>query len=205
MPVREKILETALRMFRTYGIKSVTMSGIALESGVSKKTVYEHFKDKEELITEAIRFVLDMHQQNFTDFREQSPDAIMELIREMEYMEALGKEVNPVMLFEIEKYHPEVWAWIGEFKKDCVFYSIEENLQRGMKEGLYRKDLKKEIVARARQLQLEAVFDHTEYPARQYNMHEVMLQLTVHFVLGITTMKGRKLAATYLQIAEEEV
>lgn len=203
MLLKEKIMETALRLFRTYGIKSVTMFDIAKESGVSKKTVYEHFKDKEELVQEGMLFVMNGHRQQFTDFKVQSPDAIMELIREVEYMELLGKVVNPLLLFEIEKYHPEVWSLIGDFKKDCVLHSIAANLQRGIQEGLYRGDMKQEIVARARQLQLETVFATTQYPAAQYDMHEVMKQLTVHFVLGITTLKGRKLAAEYLEIAEE--
>ena len=114
------------------------------------------------------------------------------------------KALIPVMLYEVQKYHPEIWKTIEAFKKDCVLGSIAENLQRGVKEGLYRKDLKMEIVARMRQLQVEAVFDPVQYPAAQYDMHEVMTQLMQHFILGITTLKGRKLAAVYLQLKEED-
>jgi len=204
MPVRERIMETALRMFRMYGIKSVTMFDISRESGVSKKTVYEHFKDKEDLVNEGMSFLLNGHMEQFKDFRQHSANAIEELIKELEYMELLGKTVNPVMLYEIQKYHPEIWQTIETFKKDCVLGSIVENLQRGVKEGLYRKDLKMEIVARMRQLQVEAVFDPVQYPAARYDMHEVMTQLMQHFILGITTLKGRKLAAVYLQLKEED-
>jgi AcrR family transcriptional regulator len=204
MPVRERIMETALRMFRMYGIKSVTMFDISREGGVSKKTVYEHFKDKEDLVNEGMNFLLNGHMEQFKDFRQHSANAIEELIKELEYMELLGKTVNPVMLYEIEKYHPVIWKTVEAFKKDCVLGSIAENLQRGMKEGLYRKDLKMEIVARMRQLQIEAVFDPVQYPAAQYDMHEVMTQLMQHFILGITTLQGRKLAAAYLQLNEED-
>ena len=204
MPVRERIMETALRMFRMYGIKSVTMFDIARESGVSKKTVYEHFKDKEDLVHEGMSFLLNGHMEQFKDFRQHSANAIEELIKELEYMELLGKTVNPVMLYEVQKYHPEIWKTIEAFKKDCVLGSIAENLQRGVKEGLYRKDLKMEIVARMRQLQVEAVFDPVQYPAAQYDMHEVMTQLMQHFILGVTTLKGRKQAAAHLQLKEED-
>lgn len=204
MPVRERIMETALRMFRMYGIKSVTMFDISRESGVSKKTVYEHFRDKEDLVHEGMSFLLNGHVEQFKNFRQHSANAIEELIRELEYMELLGKTVNPVMLYEVQKYHPGIWKTVEDFKKDCVLDAISENLKRGTEEGLYRNDLNTTIVARMRQLQLETVFDPAQYPATQYDMHEVMTQLTQHFILGITTLKGRKIAAGYLQIKDED-
>jgi TetR/AcrR family transcriptional regulator, cholesterol catabolism regulator len=203
MPVRERIMETALRMFRMYGIKSVTMFDISRESGVSKKTVYEHFRDKEDLVNEGMSFLLNGHKEQFKDFRQHSANAIEELIKELEYMELLGKTVNPVMLYEIEKYHASIWKTIESFKRECVLGSISENLQRGVEEGLYRSDLNINIIARMRQLQVEAVFDHIQYPATQYDMHQVMKELMHHFILGITTLKGRKIAASYIQLKDE--
>ncbi|OMP79865.1 TetR/AcrR family transcriptional regulator [[Flexibacter] sp. ATCC 35208] len=203
MGVKERILETALRMFRLYGIKSVTMFDISKESGVSKKTVYEHFEDKEDLVLVGMKFVLDSHIEHFKDFRQNSANAIEELIKELEYMEMMGKTINPVMLYEIQKYHPAIWKRIEEFKKDCVLHGINENLQRGIEEGVYRSDLNMNIISRMRQLQLETVFDPEQYPVMQFDMHEVMEQLTKHFILGVATLEGRKLAAQYLHIHEE--
>ena len=204
MSVRERIMETALRMFKMYGIKSVTMFDISKESGVSKKTVYEHFEDKEELVLEGMRFVLSGHEQHFTEFRDHSANAIEELVRELEYMEMVGKTVNPVMLYEIQKYHPGIWKHIEEFKKNYVLQGIMENLQRGITEGVYRDDLHLGIISRMRQLQLETIFDPAQYPVMQYDLHQVMSHLMIHFILGVTTWKGRKLAAQYLNIQEED-
>lgn len=202
MGVKERIMETALRMFRLYGIKSVTMFDISKESGVSKKTVYEHFEDKEDLVLEGMKFVLNSHIEHFQHFRQQSANAIEQLIREVEYMEMMGKTINPVMLYEIQKYHPAIWKRIEEFKKDCVLQGITENLQRGIEEGVYRSDLNMNIISRMRQLQLETVFDPEQYPVMQFDMHEVLEQLTKHFILGVATLEGRKLAAQYLNINE---
>lgn len=204
MGVKERIMENALRMFRLYGIKSVTMFDISKETGVSKKTVYEHFEDKEDLVLEGMKFVLNSHIEHFQDFRQNSANAIEELIKELEYMEMMGKTVNPVMLYEIQKYHPAIWRRIEEFKKDYVLQGITENLQRGIEEGLYRNDLNMNIISRMRQLQLETVFDPEQYPVMQFDMHEVMEQLTKHFILGVATLEGRRLAAQYLHIEEEE-
>ena len=202
MAVKERILETALRMFRMYGIKSVTMFDISKETGVSKKTVYEHFKDKEDLVLEGMNFVLNSHIEHFQDFRILSHNAIEELLKEQEYMELMGKTVNPVMLYEIQKYHPAIWKQVESFKVSSVLHSITANLQRGIDEGIYRDDLNLNIIGRMRQLQLETVFDPTQYPVMQYDMHEVMEQLTIHFLLGITTLKGRELAEQFLNFKE---
>lgn len=203
MPVRDRILETALRMFRMYGIKSVTMFDISRESGVSKKTVYEHFRDKEELVQEGMRFMLNGHEQHLEDFRQQSANAIEELLKEVKYMEEMGNTINPVMLYEMQKYHPVIWREVETFKQEHMMRAITTNLERGIQEGSYRKDLKLNVMARMRLLQLETVFQPALYPATQFNMQEVVREITTHFILGITTPKGREIAADYIQIEKE--
>jgi AcrR family transcriptional regulator len=179
------------------------MFDISRESGVSKKTVYEHFRDKEELVQDGMRLLLSNHEQHLEDFRRHSANAIEELLSEVEYMEQLGNTINPAMLYEVQKYHPGLWQEVEVFKRDRLILAITANLERGMKEGLYRRDLKLNVMARMRLLQLETVFQPLLYPAPQFNMHEVIEQITTHFILGITTTKGRKLAAARLNIQED--
>ncbi|MBS0025994.1 TetR/AcrR family transcriptional regulator [Chitinophaga sp. 22321] len=204
MLVRERILETALKMFRTYGVKGVTMFDIARDCGISKKTVYEHFVDKQALIDEGMQQLLTNHINYFTECLQTTDNAIEEMVRNMKYVTNLAKTLNPVMLYEIQKYHPDTWKSIESFKEDGVLCNIKKNLKRGMTEGLYRQNLHIDIVARMRQLQLEAPFDQMQYPANQFEMPEVMEQVTAHFILGIATIKGHKLANQYLQIKEDE-
>ncbi|MBW8685962.1 TetR/AcrR family transcriptional regulator [Chitinophaga sp. B61] len=190
-------------MFRMYGIKSVTMFDISRESGVSKKTVYEHFKDKEELVQEGMRFMLNGHEQHLEDFRQQSANAIEELLKEVKFMEDMGNTINPVMLYEMQKYHPAIWQEVEVFKKEHLVRAITTNLERGIQEGIYRNDLKLDIMAHMRLLQLETVFQPALFPATQFNMHEVIREITAHFLLGITTTKGRKVAAGYIRIEQD--
>jgi AcrR family transcriptional regulator len=204
MLVRERILETALKMFRTYGVKGVTMFDIARDCGISKKTVYEHFVDKQALIDEGMQQLLTNHINYFTECLQTTDNAIEEMIRNMKYVTNMAKTLNPVMLYEIQKYHPDTWKSIERFREDGILCNIKENLKRGMTEGLYRQNLHIDIVARMRQLQLDAAFDPIQYPADQFEMHTVMEQVTAHFILGIATIKGHKLANQYLQIKEEE-
>lgn len=204
MVARQRILETALKMFRIYGIKGVTMFDIARDCGISKKTVYEHFSDKQALIDEGMQQLLQSHTAFFQHAIKEADNAIDELVRSMKYITGIAKTLNPVMLFEIHKYHPETWSTIENFRGNCILFGIKENLKRGMAEGVYRQNLNIEIVARMRQLQLDAAFDPVQYPAENFEMHEVMEQVTAHYILGIATIKGHKLVNQYLQIKEEE-
>lgn len=179
------------------------MFDISRECGMSKKTVYEHFRDKEELVQDGMRFLLNRHKQYLEDFRRQSANAIEELLKEVEYIEQLGNAINPVMLFEIQKYLPDIWEEVEVFKQERLLQAIVSNLERGMKEGVYRSDIKLNIIARMRLLQLDMAFEPRQFPVAQFNMHEVIKEITAHFIFGIATMKGRELAAGYLQIKED--
>ncbi|WP_291949718.1 TetR/AcrR family transcriptional regulator [Chitinophaga sp.] len=196
-------MDTAQKMFRSYGVKGVTMFDIARDCGISKKTLYEHFQDKQELISEALRELLNDHVRFAEKNNSEAADAIEELIKQMQFIRTKARTLNPVMLFEIEKYHPDTWKEVELFRNDCILYGIKENLKRGMSEGLYRKNLDIDIVARMRQLQLEAAFDPIHYPADQYEMNKVMDEVTTHFILGVATLQGHQLAYQYLQIKEE--
>lgn len=205
MAVQERILETALRMFRTIGIKNVTMFDIARECGISKKTVYEHFTDKAELIQAGIRTLLETLREEMTKDRNEAEDAIDEIIRTTANIQARARTMNPVMLYEVRKYHPEIAKEIEQFRRDAVLQHIRANLQRGMEEGLFNSHFKIDIIARMRQLQLETVFDPLQYPAAEFELHEVMQEITTNYIMGIATLKGRKLAGQYLKIEEQDL
>jgi len=205
MAVQERILETALRMFRTIGIKNVTMFEIARECGISKKTVYEHFTDKEELIQAGIRTLLETLKEEMINDRNEAADAIDEAIRTTANIQARARTMNPVMLYEVQKYHPEIAKEIEQFRREAVLQHIRANLQRGMEEGLFNSHFNIDIIARMRQLQLETVFDPLQYPAAEFELHEVMQEITTNYIMGIATLKGRKLAGQYLKIEEQDL
>ncbi|NML36309.1 TetR/AcrR family transcriptional regulator [Chitinophaga sp. G-6-1-13] len=204
MVARERIKEVALKLFRTYGVKGVTMFDIARDCGMSKKTVYEHFSDKQSLIDEGMQQLLDTHSTFFKEAHANAENAIDELVRNMKYITNMARSFNPVMLFELQKYHPDTWRNIENFQRDCILYGITENLKRGMSEGLYRQGIDLNVIARMRQLQLDAAFDQLQYPPDTFDMPAVMDQITAHFILGIATIKGHRLVNQYLQIKEEE-
>ncbi|WP_295126037.1 TetR/AcrR family transcriptional regulator [uncultured Chitinophaga sp.] len=203
MNTHDRILETTLKLMRMYGIKNVTMMDIAKECGVSKKTVYEHFQDKDAMVEEAIQFMVDDQQNQLQRCHNEARDAIELLMNTVRVTETMVKTVNPVLLFELEKYHPDAWKIVEEFRNTYVINSIRANLEQGIAEGIFRKSIKIDIVARLRLLQLESAYNPRQFPAEQFDLHEVMQQVTVHFVCGVATIKGHQLLNKYLEITDE--
>lgn len=200
--MRERILDTALRLFRTFGIKSITMQDIARDCGISKKTVYEYFADKQQLIEEVTIFMISAHGTNMEVCSVNGKDAIDELVSSLRFTEIFAKSINPVLLHELEKYHPSAWKTIADFKKNYVTKVIKDNLERGIKEGLFRSNINIHIMSHMRLKQLDAAFSSIEYPATEFDLHEVMYQVTEHYIRGIATPEGNRLTDQYLAIKE---
>lgn len=200
--MRERILDTALRLFRTFGIKSITMQDIARDCGISKKTVYEYFADKQQLVEEVTTFMITAHGSNMEVCSANGKDAIDELVSSLRFTEIFAKSINPVLLHELEKYHPSAWKTIADFKKNYVTNVIKDNLERGIKEGLFRSNINIHIMSHMRLKQLDAAFSPVEYPATEFDLHEVMYQVTEHYIRGIATPEGSRLTDQYLAIKE---
>lgn len=196
--MRDRILETALRLFRTYGIKSITMQDIARECGISKKTVYEHFADKSELVDSFTEFLTNTHCTRMKAACAEGHDAVEELVLSLKQTETLVKSINPILLFELEKYHPTAWKKITDFKQQFITQTIKNNLERGIREGLYRSNIRIHIIAHMRLMQLDSAFNPLHFPATEFDIHEVMYEVTEHYIHGIATPEGHRLAEQYL-------
>lgn len=199
--MRDRILETALRLCKTFGVKSITMQDIARECGISKKTVYEHFSDKNELIDEVTAFMTGSYRDQLGVCHNTGKDAIEELVLSLRHTEHMARSTNPVLLFELEKYHPSAWKRVQYFKQVEVAGAIRGNLDRGIREGLYRANLRTDIVVHLRLLQLDSLFNPLHFPAAQFELHDVMFELTVHYINGIATKEGQALLEQYLPSA----
>lgn len=199
-----KIIETARTMMYQHGIKRITMDDIARHAGISKKTIYETFDDKNELVMALLHDELSKNQQQITSFASNSKNAIEEIVATMNYMAQEFAVINPVMFYDLIKYHHLAWNSFNNFMEECVNNMIEQNLKRGIIEGLYRSDLKIKILSRLRLLQIEMIINGKSFPVHKYNFVDVHIELMKHFLSGIATLKGHKLINKLLDVNETE-
>ncbi|MBY0542041.1 MAG: TetR/AcrR family transcriptional regulator [Sphingobacteriaceae bacterium] len=198
LDIKKYIIEESDKLFCQYGFKSVTMDDIAKHLGMSKKTIYQHFSDKDELVNILIESRLNNQDCVIHESAEKAKDAVHELLLTLATMnESLGN-LNPKMFYDLQKYHPKAWLYFKNFKEKSLGSAILANLERGITEGIYRAEINKDILTQLRLDHVELIFNrHDHYTANKYNIAQVMIEITEHFLYGICNQKGLALIATY--------
>jgi TetR/AcrR family transcriptional regulator, cholesterol catabolism regulator len=195
--VKDRILGKATELFMRYGIRSITMDEIANSLGISKKTIYQFFKDKDELVYAVIEQEMTENETECGQFRSDAANAVHEIFLGVENLDELLRYTNPLMLYDLEKHHPRAYQKIKDFKYHFLHEATVENLRRGIEEGLYRKGMQKDIVAKSRIESAFLVFNPDIFPHSRYSMSEVNFELAILFLHGIVTDKGKQLIDKY--------
>jgi len=204
METKDRILQGAEELFFKYGIKSVTMDDIARHLSVSKKTIYQFFEDKDELVQTLMMIKLKQDEDELKEIQKTSENVIVEVFGTMRHMSAMFTKANPNIFYDLQKYHPKAWEKFLEFKEQCLARSIEDSMERGIKQGLVRNDINSKVLARLRMEEVEMGLNPKIFPPERYKLLDVQLVLIDHFLHGICTLKGHKLINKYKQLTEEE-
>ncbi len=197
MEVKDRIKQKADELYRRYGIKSVTMDEIAAQLGVSKKTIYHSFSDKNELVDEVIADMLKFNKNCCQSYHQKSQNAVHEVFLAMEMLQVMFDNMNPSILFDIERNHPVTFEKFKEFKYDYLFHLVKENIQRGKKEELYRAEIIPDVVAKVRLETMMLPFNENLFPKNRFSMVTLQQQLIEYYLFGIASMKGYKLILKY--------
>lgn len=197
--VRNRILEGAMNLFNRYGVRSVTMDDVAREVSMSKKTLYQYFVNKDGLVTAVAKYHMDLEREEFSQIEHESVNAIDEIHQISKCMRRNIQDMNPSLLFDLQKFHHEAWDIYLAFKNEFIRGNIEDNLNRGIREGYYRQELDIKVLAKFRVEQVQMIFDQQIFPPEQFNFIEVQMQLLDHFIHGLLTEKGRNLYQKYSQ------
>ncbi|MBM3402267.1 MAG: TetR/AcrR family transcriptional regulator [Bacteroidetes bacterium] len=205
LEIREHIISESDKLFCQYGLKSVTMDDIARHLGMSKKTIYAHFTDKNEIVNIVIENKLSSQKCLINENVARAENAVHEVFFAVTTMKEVLSNINPTLFYDLQKYHPEAWLYFKDFREKHLYFTIHANLLRGVREGYYREGIKPDILTQMRLEQIDLIFNgNTAYTSGKYGIIQVMSELTEHFLYGICTLKGHKLINKYKEITEEE-
>jgi TetR/AcrR family transcriptional regulator, cholesterol catabolism regulator len=194
MAVREQfILEQVRRLYRRYGIKSVTMDDVAHHLNISKKTLYEHFNDKEDLVRSILILENDIHTKVLAEIVSQELNAVEELLEVYRQIHKRFRDYNPSMEYDIRKYYPDLYTNIREIRRKNMLDSFLNNMNKGKKEGLFRQDLNTKIIARLHVLRIENLYDNDLFSIEELTSFNVFHELFVYHMHGILSDKGLRL------------
>ena len=189
-PKKKDILEQALKLFMRFGIKSMTMDDVATQLRISKKTLYEHFSDKNDLVEQVVAGVCKHHRTSIDAICERGLNAIDENHEITKFIVAQIGGVHPSVQFDLQKYHPKAWSILDETERSDIYRCVSTNLKKGLKDGLYRDDLDVEVITRLYIARMDATWDGQVFPQDQFNISEVLWKHFEYHIRGIASKKG---------------
>lgn len=198
MEVRTHIINEVDKLFSQYGVKSVTMDDIAKHLGISKKTIYQHFADKNDLVNVLMDARFETHDCEMKYYADKGKDAVEEVFLALEDINEWLNTLNPKLFYDLQKYHHEAWQKFKDFKEQSLTISIANNLKRGIDEGVYRAGINIDILTQLRLEHTQIIFgQYDHYTKNKYSIAQVMIAITQHFLYGIVSIKGRELIENY--------
>jgi AcrR family transcriptional regulator len=199
MEMKDRIQQKAKDLFHRYGFKSVTMDEIASQLGVSKKTIYQYYSDKDELVDVVVSNIIAYARKTCDDHIATSQDAVHELFQAIDFVHEMFSDMNPSMMYDLERFHPKSYQLFLDYKNKYLHDVIKANLQRGIKEELYRADINIEIITRFRLEGMMLVFNPNLFPPTKFNMAELHQTSMEHYLFGVASLKGFKQIEKYKQ------
>lgn len=197
MDSRERIKYKAKEQFLKFGIRSVSMDDIAAPLGMSKKTIYQFFGDKDALVDAVIADEIVEMQQDCTQTVAQARDAIEEVFLTLRLSLEQFRHMNPVVLHDLEKFHAGAYQRIHQHKYQFILKLNEANITRGIREGVYRTGINVDVIAKFRLESMMLAFHIDLFPPRKYNLADLSIEIIEYLVYGLATAKGCKLIEKY--------
>lgn len=180
------------------------MSDVANELGISKRTLYEVFRDKEELIATCVRVHLEKVDREIAGMVADSEDVIDTLMRV--YAKSLRdvQNTNKSVLHDLKKYHASIYQKVECRQKEGLMAFVPL-FNQGMKQGLIRKDVNFEILTWLLKAQFKALMDDEFIPTDKYSTEEFMQVIILNFIRGVATPSGsEKVDKIVEQLAKEK-
>jgi AcrR family transcriptional regulator len=192
-----KILSASAELFRQYGFKTITMDDIARRAGISKKTLYQHFANKHEVVSESVQWYKNRLCENCEAVISESENAVEAFVRTQLIMDQVYRHMNPVALMEMQRYFSDAYEMFKQRLQEVDLAMIKQILQRGVDEGLFRSSIDTDLMARYRLETSLMMFQPNLLVNERYDMLMVTHEICEHFLYGIMTPKGEKLFIKY--------
>ncbi len=195
--MEDRILLKARDLMFQSGIRQVTMDDLATQLGISKKTIYQFYKDKDTLVMAVVNLELEEQSLKCTTSQETADNAVHEMFMLLEDIQQMFKNMNPLTMQELAKYFPDAFERIQKHKDVFMHQIIRDNLMKGVAEGFYRKDIDPDILSIYRLETSFVPFNVQLYPFSRFDIGKVTMQITENFVYGLMTIKGIELMEKY--------
>lgn len=195
--IQDRIAHTAREMILNLGVRSVSMDDIAGKLGISKKTIYQYYSDKDGLIAHVFEQLIKYNVGLCCRDKDLSENAIHEAMLNIESVSTMFQTVNPNVINDLWKYYPNVFSAFQAHKDKYVFDLVKANILRGQEEKLYRQNLQVDILARYRVEALLIFFSENFRKHIDANFAVIESEVITHFIYGLVTPLGYEMIEKY--------
>jgi len=179
-------------MFTRYGIRSITMDDIARELGVSKKTLYHVFQDKNDLIKRVIDFDIMQSRKLLEEVQRTDLDAIEEIFLVNSRIHQIRSRYNPTFYYDLKRYYPETYQrWLNE-KRQNMFGLIVGN----------RKEINEHIIGKLYMARMEMLDSNEITDIHQMLSAEFLQEIFTYHLHAICNENGLKTLAEFKEKSE---
>lgn len=190
MEIKDKIISNSGKLFFKYGIRNITMDAIAEDLGISKRTIYENFKDKDELLTYCLEANTLEQNKIVDEILNNSENLIEALIKIIKHNVNTLKLINPVFYFDVQKYYYELFEVKIKKNRKKNLTRISDILNRGIQEKIFRSEINVEIVALLILEQFKMMGNQEIFPENKFSKVEIFENIAINFIRGLATNEG---------------
>ena len=188
--MKEKILQKAEELFLTFGFKSVTMDDIANQMGISKKTIYTHFKNKTQLVKESTLNIFENISKGIDCICTLNKNPIEELFEIKSFIMAQLKGEKSSPQYQLSKYYPDIHNTLKKKQFELMQDCVTDNITRGIAQELYRPNLNIEFVSRIYFIGVTGIKDEELFPSAKFPKQQLVENYLEYHLRGIVTKKG---------------
>ena len=187
---QKDIIIKASLAFKRYGIKSVTMDDLCREIGISKKTLYQLFANKDELVELVVLAESTNIVELFKEKTSLSENAIDTLLSVSIEVSKLISDISPAYSYDLKKYYPELFERHLESKKRISYGLIRDNIMHGINQKLYRAEIETDMVAHFYIGNIETVMSAENIFCSEYPKKDMFKIMVENHIRSIATEKG---------------
>lgn len=190
LETKEKILDISEELFLNYGLRSISMDDISKKLGMSKKTLYQFIDNKKDLVEQVILRYISNEASLVNELHSEATDAIDEYLSIARHILIVLRKMKPTIIYDLKKYYPESWHLIETLHFKFIENSIKRNIEKGIIEEFYRKDVNAEIISKLYIIKNEAMSDEALFPIKDFSRDSLFVAFLKYHLYGIVSEKG---------------
>ncbi len=188
--MKEKILKTATDLFLNYGFKSVTMDDIAHKMAISKKTIYQHYANKTNLVEETTMHTFEAINNGIDAICELEKNPIEEIYEIKKFIMNHLKDEKASPQYQLQKFYPKIFATLRKKQFEVMISCVNENLTRGLSMELYRDSINIDFISILYFHNMISLKDQELFSIKKFSISSLMDYYLEYHLRGICTSKG---------------